>query len=102
MRIALGWCLTFKRMTLRCIAQDMETLVCRQTLSGHKDDVLSISGLLPPPPAFPRETTKSHNAPNGHAKANEIFREVSAAPTSQTSVDLLLHVLSFQLQSGIC
>jgi hypothetical protein len=26
----------------------METCICRQTLSGHKDDVLAISGLLPP------------------------------------------------------
>lgn len=25
--------------------QDMETLVCRQTLAGHKHDVLCLSGL---------------------------------------------------------
>ncbi|KAK9917148.1 hypothetical protein WJX75_001304 [Coccomyxa subellipsoidea] len=68
---------------------DMETLVCRQTLSGHKDDVLSISGLLPPPPAFPRETTKSHNAPNGHAKANEIFRELRPALSAMEGAALI-------------
>lgn len=39
--------------TLSVIAvQDMETLVCRQTLSGHKNDVLCISGLQLSP--FPR------------------------------------------------
>lgn len=27
------------------VVQDMETLVCRQTLAGHKHDVLCISGL---------------------------------------------------------
>lgn len=30
------------------LMQDMETFICRQTLTGHKDDVLSISGLSAP------------------------------------------------------
>ena len=27
------------------LCQDMETLVCRRTLSGHKNDIMSITGL---------------------------------------------------------
>ena len=30
---------------IAAVVQDMETLVCRQTLAGHKHDVLCISGL---------------------------------------------------------
>ena len=37
--------------------QDMETLVCRQTLAGHKHDVLCISGLQLPP--FPRTQSRA-------------------------------------------
>ena len=37
--------------------QDMETLVCRQTLAGHKHDVLCISGLQLPP--FPRVNSRA-------------------------------------------
>ena len=40
------------------VMQDMETLVCRQTLAGHKHDVLCISGLqLPSLPRVDSRTT---------------------------------------------
>lgn len=55
-------------------------MVCRQTLAGHKDDVLSISGLPPPPPVFPTDTNLPHDTPNGHAKGGETLREVSPCP----------------------
>ena len=45
---------------------DMEALVCRRTLAGHKDDVLCIAGLrlqppacMPPHPALPPPLTTS-------------------------------------------
>lgn len=50
--------------------------MCRQTLAGHKDDVLSISGLPPPTPMFPSHTHSPHNIPNGHASMDETYREV--------------------------
>ena len=33
----------FHHLTVLC--QDMETLVCRRTLGGHKNDIMSIAGL---------------------------------------------------------
>lgn len=52
---------------LACL-QDMETFICRQTLTGHKDDVLSISGLLPPDPLFTiHAAAAEYAAANGHA-----------------------------------
>ena len=53
------------------MAQDMETLVCRQTLAGHKHDVLCISGLQLSP--VPR--TDSSAAMNGvHAQADDTLQ----------------------------
>lgn len=38
---------------------DMEALVCRRTLAGHRDDVMCIAGLgVQPPPGPPSEPLK--------------------------------------------
>lgn len=62
-------------------AQDMETFVCRQTLTGHKDDVLSISGLLPAP-AFAIGGSDSPDNCNGHPPEKHTPVEVICAKPS--------------------
>lgn len=47
----------------RCRVWDMEALVCRRTLTGHKDDVLHITGLrLSDPAAEPRSAIGEREA----------------------------------------
>ena len=33
----------FRKLT--CLCQDMETFLCRRTLAGHKNDIMSIAGI---------------------------------------------------------
>lgn len=47
----------------------METCICRQTLSGHKDDVLAISGLLPPS-AFALDASCAATIAQAHGSAD--------------------------------
>ena len=50
---------------------DMEALVCRRTLPGHRDDVMCIAGLgLQPPP----------RTPSGHLQPTDHDAQVIAGP----------------------
>ena len=76
---------------LASVMQDMETLVCRQTLAGHKHDVLCISGLQLP--AFPRTDSRPSVA-NGAQDCSDSPAQVSehvAAPHSLHPLEHLLH-----------
>lgn len=68
----------------------METFVCRQTLTGHKDDVLSISGLPPPTPSLPSHAHAPHEMTNGHhASMDEKYREVRLQYAMQCTAMLM-------------
>ena len=75
-------------------AQDMETCICRQTLAGHKDDVLALSGLLPPS-AFALDAScaaasQAHGSA-GHSAAKAAPLEVAPAPASKHIIMVSCH-----------
>ena len=64
--------------TIADAAQDMDALVCRRTLTGHRNDVLSITGL---------DLTASHSDAEAAVEASALLLNGQQAGDSSTSLD---------------